>query len=86
MRVKVAARHLSRSVAAAIQSFSISNVNELFPVESLQTAEFAQLIDDLFNSLNGWKLKPEDGKKYRFCLQENSPHFELWSKLLPELS
>ena len=48
MKVKVAARQLSRSVAAAIQSFSImSNVNGSFPVESLQMAEFAQLIDSL---------------------------------------
>jgi len=43
-------------------------------------AEFAQLID----SLNQVR-KPEHGKKYRFCLQEDSPHFELWNKL-PEMT
>lgn len=61
MRVKTAARQLSHTVAPAIQSHSISNVNELFPVESLQTGEFSQLIDDLFDSLNGLSITPDEG-------------------------
>lgn len=77
MRVKTAARQLSHTVAAAIHTFSVSNVNGLFPVESIQTAEFAQLIDDLFDSLNGSTINPDDGKQYRCCLQDGSPHLEL---------
>lgn len=86
MRVKVAARQLSHTVAATIHTRSITNVNGLFPVESIQTAEFAQLIDDLFDSLNGYTLKSDDGKIYRCCLQDDSPHISLWNKLLPQLA
>lgn len=86
IRLKTATRQLSHTVAAAIHSFSVSNVNELFPVESIQTAQFAQLIDDLFDSLNGSTINPNDDKKYRCCLQNNSPHFELYSRLLSEMT
>lgn len=77
---------MSHTVAAAIHSFSVSNINKLFPVESIQTAEFAQLIHDLFDFLNGSTINPDDDKKYRCCLQNNSPHFELYSRLLSQMT
>lgn len=86
MRVKIAARQLSHTVAAAIHSYSVSNVNGLFPVESIQTAEFVEIIDDLFDSLNGSTINRDDGKKYRCCLQDSSPHLELYSALLSEMT
>jgi len=86
MRVKIAARQLSHIIVAAIHSYSVSNVNKLFPVESIQTAKFVQIINDLFDSLNGSTINPDDGKKYRCCLQDSSPHLELYSALLPEMT
>lgn len=50
------------------------------------TAEFAHIIDDLFDSLNGWTNFPSDGKKDRCALNDESPHLELWSKLLPNIA
>lgn len=52
MRVKIAARQLSATVAAAINSMTACGV---MPSAALDTAIFVQLIDDLFDSLNGHK-------------------------------
>jgi len=54
MKVQVAARQLSRSVANAINVWSISNMNDMFPAEALETAEFVELIDNLFYWLIKW--------------------------------
>jgi len=85
MKVQVAARQLSRSVANAINVWSISNMNDMFPAEALETAEFVELIDNLFDSLNGWSTLPKHGKVYNCCLQDNSPHLALWNKILSQL-
>lgn len=83
MKVSVAARQLSHSIASSIEAFTISGA---LPTESLETAEFAELIDNLFDSLNGYTKHAQDGKKYRCVLRNDSPHLELWSKLLPEIT
>lgn len=82
MKVKIAARQLSSSVAAAIESFVAA---QTMPAASLYTAEFAQNIDDLFDSLNSSSLKSRSNKKYACALFENSPHFSLWNSILEEL-
>ncbi|XP_018371203.1 PREDICTED: uncharacterized protein LOC108766419 [Trachymyrmex cornetzi] len=85
MKVQVAARQLSRSVANAINVWSVSNMNGIFQAEALQTAEFVELIDNLFDSLNGWTTLAKHGKVYNCCLQDNSPHLALWNKVLSQL-
>lgn len=74
---------LSHSIASSIEAFTISGG---LPVESLETVEFAELIDNLFDSLNGWTKYPKDGKQYRCVLRNDSSHLELWNKLLPEIT
>lgn len=81
MRVKIAAE-LSHSVAAAIETYCSL---DCLPAEAVYTAELAQLIDDLFDSLNGHTKYPTQGKIYKCALLENSPHLQFWSDLLPEL-
>lgn len=83
MKVKIAAKQLSSSVAAAIESFVAA---QTMPAASLHTAEFAQKIDDLFDSMNSSCLKSRNNKKYACALAENSPHFSLWNAMLEELS
>jgi hypothetical protein len=83
MKVNIAARQLSHSIASSIEAFTASGA---LPVESLETAEFAELIDNLFDSLNGWTKHAKEGKQYKCVLKSNSPHLELWSKLLPEIA
>lgn len=83
MKVNIAARQLSHSIASSIEAFTSSGA---LPVDSLQTAEFAELIDNLFDSLNGWTKRAKDGKMYRCVLRNGSPHLELWSKLLLEIT
>lgn len=83
MKVSVAARTLSHSVASAIESMiSCASPNSL-PAEAIHTAEFAHDIDRLFDSFNGKTIKPERGKPYRRCMSKESPHIVLWNSLLP---
>jgi len=83
MKVKIAARQLSSSVAAAIESFVAA---QTMPAASLYTAEFVQKIDNLFDSLNSSCLKPRSSKKYVCALSENCLHLSLWNSILKELS
>lgn len=82
MKVNIAARQLSHSIAASIEAFT---TNGALPVEALET-EFAELVDNLFDSLNGYTKHAKDGKQYRSVLRNGSPHLELWNKLLPEIT
>jgi len=82
MKVNIAARQLSHSIASSVEAFTISKA---LPVESLKTAVFAKVIDNLFDSLNGWTKHAKDGKKYRCVLGNGSPHLESWSKMLAEI-
>lgn len=84
MKVKVAAAQLSSSIASAIETYAC--FTNVLPSEALFTAEFAQLMDNIFDSLNGSSLTPLDTKVYRCALSDTSPHLELWSKFLNDLN
>ncbi|KAL6258150.1 hypothetical protein P5V15_010073 [Pogonomyrmex californicus] len=88
MRVKTAARQLSHTVATAIHSYSVSNIvlTDCFHLNQYKQQNL-QIIDDLFDSLNG-SINPDDSKRYvcRCCLQDDSPHFELYSRLLLKMT
>ncbi|KAJ8970528.1 hypothetical protein NQ317_015794 [Molorchus minor] len=82
MKVKIAAQQLSQTMAAAIETFHVSGY---LPAESLYTAEYVSMVDNLFDSLNGSHLYPQDGKKFKCALSDSSPHLNLWSEMLPKL-
>ena len=84
MRVKIAAQQLSHTMAAAIETFFAAGLIQ--SSESQQTAEFVELIDQLFDSLNSSQFHNHEGKPFRSALSVNSPHIEFWSKLLPKLN
>lgn len=69
MRVKIAAQKWSATVAAAINSMTACGI---IPFAALDTI-FVQLIDDLFDSLNGHKQYNDDNKMYRTVLKDGSP-------------
>ncbi|KAF2903779.1 hypothetical protein ILUMI_02385 [Ignelater luminosus] len=83
MKVKVAAQLLSHTAAAAIDTYT--SVTSFLPSEAIFTAEFIELIDSLFDSLNSSHTNNLDGKKYRCVVTESSPHVELWSNLLVQI-
>lgn len=83
MRMKIAARQLSTTVAAAINSMTACGI---MPSAALNTAIFAQLIDDLFDSLNGHTQHNDDNKTCKTVLKDDSPHMTFWSKLIPEIN
>lgn len=43
---------------------------------ALATAVFIKNVDELFDSFNGKKNYPENGKKLRAAISTNSPHLE----------
>ena len=44
------------------------------------------MIDNLFDSLNSSQFINSNGKQYRCALSADSPHWQLWSEMLPKLS
>lgn len=70
---------ISHAVAVSIETFVIWG--EL-PQEAMDTAEFVETMDTLFDSLSGFEEEPPDGKKYRCALSSDSPHLKFWSHLL----
>ena len=82
MKVKIAAKQLSHTMVA-IETFYTSGV--ILESESLHTAEFVDLIDKLFDSLNSSQLYDSEGKKFRCAVSDSSPHLKFWSELLPKL-
>lgn len=84
MKVSVAARTLSHTVAACIEQ-AIGDSSFDLPADAIHTAEFIHDIDQLFDSFNGRLPKPELGKPYRRCLSGKSPHRALWFKLKPKI-
>lgn len=90
MKVCVAARTLSQTVASAIESMIASGSSGcsggFLPPEAMHTAQFVHDMDNLFDSLNGNSPRGEMGKPYRRCLSKNSPHLRLWDELLPKIN
>lgn len=85
MKVCVAARIFSNTMAAAMESMVSSNLTSKLPSEAMQTAEFIHDMDSLFDSFNGRTPKPEKGKPYRRCMSQKSPHRHLWHSLLSKI-
>lgn len=83
MKVKVAARQLSQTMAAAIETFHSSGH---LKSDSLHTAEFCHLMDNLFDSLNSSQVRNHEGRKFRSALSGNSPHLEFWSDMLSKIN
>ncbi|KAJ8979783.1 hypothetical protein NQ317_007691 [Molorchus minor] len=84
MKVSVAARTLSNTVASFIECMISGNLG--LPSEAIYTAEFIHDIDTLFDSFNGRTPTPEIGKPYRRCLSAKSRHHGLWDRMLSKIN
>ena len=78
MKVKVAAAQLNRSMAGSIGHFVTS---DQLPTKALFTAEFVEIIDNLFDSMNGATEHRSDNKPYKCGISDTPPHLLLWDKL-----
>lgn len=85
MKVSVAAKVMSHTVAVAIESLIGTEPNKL-PAEAINTAIFLHDIDILFDSFNGRTVRPEKGKPYRRCLSQTSKHWHLWNRMVKDIS
>ncbi|KAG5889378.1 hypothetical protein JTB14_005078 [Gonioctena quinquepunctata] len=83
MKVSRAAKLMSHTVAAAIESM-IGSAPEQLPAEAIYTAEFVEDIDSLFDSLNSHSPK-FNSKALRRCLSLKSQHIEFWKEILPKV-
>lgn len=84
LKVRVASAQLSNSVAGLIDTYS--SFTNMLPSDSIYTAEFAKLMDNIFDSLNSSSFWPQDEIKYKRALSSSAPHLELWSKFLRDLT
>ncbi|KAF2880292.1 hypothetical protein ILUMI_25888 [Ignelater luminosus] len=82
LRVSIAAQTLSHSVASAIENFCDRGN---LPAEAIYTAEFAEHIDTLFDSINGRAMTPAAGKDYRQILVKDSSHIKFWDEQLTRI-
>lgn len=85
MKVSIAARIFSNTMAAAMESMVSSNLVNKLPPQAMHTAEFIHDMDRLFDSFNGRSPKLNQTKPYRRCMSEKSPHRTLWLSLLPKI-
>ncbi|KAJ3655946.1 hypothetical protein Zmor_015053 [Zophobas morio] len=85
MKVNVACRQLSASVAAAINVCTSLSVS-LLPTEAIHTADFIHFTDQLFDSLNGSQQYASDGKPLRCAIRADSPHLAFWNESLSKIS
>lgn len=85
MKVSVAARIFSNTMAAAMETMVSSSLMNKLPPQAMQTAEFIHDMDRLFDSFNGRNPKPNSCKPYRRCMSLESPHRTLWLTLLPKI-
>lgn len=85
MKVSVAAKVLSYTMSAAIETCISTNASEVnkLPAAAMYTAEFIADIDSLFDSFNGNGPNRDSGKTYRIAMSDKSPHRLLWERLLP---
>lgn len=76
--ITAATATFSHTVATSIETFVIWG--EL-PQEAMDTAEFIEIMDSLFDSLNGFNKEPPQHKKY-CALSVESPHLKFWASLM----
>lgn len=81
MRVSLAAQVLSHTVAAGMLTMATWGDGQVFPKEAMHTAEFVELMDKFFDSVNGSTLHPDRGKEMRCVLSERSPHLHFWEEM-----
>lgn len=81
-KVKIAARQLSHSMAACIETFVSTNQ---LPAEAIHTAEFASIIDNLFDLFNSNNPVPVEGKRHKCAFSDKSLHFHFFSDVLIKL-
>ena len=81
MKVAFAARTLSHTVAACIESMIFTI---LLPAEAIHIAEFVEDVDSLFDSLNG--RAPQTDKPLRRCISSKSRHWTFWEKIEKKIS
>ncbi|CAH1379956.1 unnamed protein product, partial [Tenebrio molitor] len=75
MKVSLAAQVMSRTVAAFLYSLlSTGTIDQ----RVLATATFIQQVNQLFDSFNGSRLTPVQGKELKCCITENSTHMQYW--------
>nr|XP_015839960.1 PREDICTED: uncharacterized protein LOC107398910 isoform X1 [Tribolium castaneum] len=84
MKVSVAARQLSYSVACELETYVSHNQ---LPPSAVHTAEFVHLIDQLFDSCNGTtKYSKRESKPLKCAIREDSPHINFWTDLLAKIN
>lgn len=71
LKVSTAARQLSHMVAIGLEMYSLkdgedANIPNRLPPEARHTAEFVELIDQLFDSLNISSESAPDGKPFKW--------------------
>lgn len=81
-KVKIAARQLSHSMAACIETFVSTNQ---LPAEAIHTAEFVSIIDNLFDLFNSNNPVPVEGKRHKCAFSGKSLHFHFFSDVLIKL-
>ncbi|KAL7302863.1 hypothetical protein TKK_0004095 [Trichogramma kaykai] len=83
-RIDVALKHLSRSVARAIEH---QVCYERLPSACLDTAYFVERLDRLYDSLQGVELEPRnnDNKPIKSAVRRTSDHMAFWSEMRAEM-
>jgi len=85
MNVPLAAQLLSDTTASGVLSYTALG---LLPPEAAGTGKFCEDMDKLFDSFNGTKYDPEvpaQPDDFKTAISENSPHLELWKRLLADM-
>ncbi|KAL1489478.1 hypothetical protein ABEB36_014366 [Hypothenemus hampei] len=84
MKVNIAAQIMSHSVAAYI--YTLTGHNE-FEERVIATATFVQQVNDIFDSVNGNRLRQasDGGNLLRCRATAESGHMEFWAKALEEV-
>lgn len=63
----------------------VSNPLNYLDIGAIETAEFLQDIETLFDSFIDRTPKPELGRPYRRCMSNNSPHSHTWFNMKNEI-
>ncbi|KAJ3659725.1 hypothetical protein Zmor_011399 [Zophobas morio] len=84
MKVSVAAKTMSHSMAAAIES-QVCTGNNPLPSEAIHTAEFVADIDKLFDSFNGISRYPVKSKPLRCSITKKSRHITFWDQIIHKI-